>query len=108
LDSTEAVIADIVRSLNEEASPRIEDLFLIGERPIGATGKYTIGYFNRIAGAEETIQATDVLAAVEMRASKRPAVIVNVESEEGAQLGFIERVGAEQWRYTWKSAYTDC
>ena len=108
LDSTEVVIADVVRSLNEEANPRIEDLFLIGERPIGATGKYTIGYFNRIAGAEETIQATDILAAVEMRASSRPAVIVNVESEDGAQLGFIERVGRGQWRYTWKSAYTDC
>jgi hypothetical protein len=108
LDSSEAVIADVVRSLNEEANPRIEDLFLIGERPIGATGKYTIGYFNRIAGAEETIQATDILAAVKMRASSRPAVIVNVESEDGAQLGFIERVGPGQWRYTWKSAYTDC
>ena len=108
LDSSEAVIADVVRSLNEEANPRIEDLFLIGERPIGATGKYTIGYFNRIAGAEETIQATDILAAVKMRASSRPAVIVNVESEDGTQLGFIERVGPGQWRYTWKSAYTDC
>ena len=108
LDSSEAVIADVVRSLNEEANPRIEDLFLIGERPIGATGKYTIGYFNRIAGAEETIQATDILAAVQMRASSRPAVIVNVESEDGTQLGFIERVGPGQWRYTWKSAYTDC
>jgi hypothetical protein len=108
LDSTEVVIADVVRSLNEEANPRIEDLFLIGERPIGATGKYTIGYYNRIAGAEETIQATDVLAAVEMRASSRPAVIVNVESEDGTQLGFIERVGPGQWRYTWKSAFTDC
>ena len=108
LDSTEVVIADVVRSLNEEANPRIEDLFLIGEKPIWSTGKYTVGYFNRIAGAEETMQATEVLAAVEMKASKRPAVIVNVESEDGTQLGFIERVAPGQWRYTWKSAYADC
>ena len=108
LDSVEVVIADIVRSLNEEANPRIEDIFLIGERPIGTKGKYSVGYFNRIAGAEETMQATEVLAALEIRASKRPAVIVNVESEEGAQFGFIERVGPGRWRYTWRSAYTDC
>ncbi|MGI8402550.1 MAG: hypothetical protein ACR2NS_13245 [Gemmatimonadaceae bacterium] len=108
LDSVEVVIADIVRSLNEEANPRIEDIFLIGERPIGTTGKYSVGYFNRIAGAEETMQATEVLAAVEIGVSKRPAVIVNVESEEGTQLGFIERVGPGRWRYTWRSAYTDC
>jgi len=95
-------------SLNEEANPRIEDLFLIGERPIGSTGKYTVGYFNRIAGAEETIQATEVLTALEIGASKRPTVIVNVETEDGSQLGFIERVGPGQWRFTWKSAYSDC
>lgn len=108
LDSTQVVIADVVRSLNEEANPRIEDIFLIGERPVGATGKYTVGYFNRIAGAEETIQATEVLTALELGASRRPAAIVNVESEDGSQLGFIERIAPGQWRYTWKSAYTDC
>jgi hypothetical protein len=108
LDSSQVVIADVVRSLNEEANPRIEDLFLIGERPIGATGKYTVGYFNRIAGAEETIQATEVLTVLEIGELRRPAVIVNVETEDGSQLGFIERTGPGQWRYTWKSAYTDC
>lgn len=108
LDSVEVVIADVVRSLNEEANPRIEDLFLIGERQIGTTGKYTVGYFNRIAGAEETMQATEVLAAVEIGGSKHSTVIVNVESEEGTQLQFIVRTGPGQWRQTWRSAYTDC
>jgi hypothetical protein len=108
LDSVEVVVADVVRSLNEEANPRIEDLFLIGERPIGTSGKYSVGYFNRIAGAEETIQATDVLAAIAIGALKRPAVIVNIESEDGMQLRFIERTQPGQWRLTWRSAYTDC
>jgi len=108
LNSVEVVIADIVRTLNEEANPRIEHLLLIGERPAGTKGRYAVGYYSRIAGAEETMQATDVLAAVEIGASKRPAVIVNVESEEGAKLGLIERTGPGQWRSTWKSAYTTC
>jgi len=108
LDSVEVVIADIVRTLNEEANPRIEHLLLIGERPVGTKGRYAVGYYSRIAGAEETMQATDVLAAVEIGASRRPAIIVNVESEEGAKLGLIERSGPGQWRSTWKSAYTTC
>lgn len=108
LDSVEVVIADIVRSLNEEANPRIEHLLLIGERPIGTKGKYAVGYFSRIAGAEETMQATEVLAAVRIGASKSPAIVVSVESEEGVQLGLIERTGPGQWRPTWKSAYTTC
>lgn len=108
LDSVQVVIADIVRTLNEEANPRIEHLLLIGERPAGTKGRYAVGYYSRIAGAEETMQATDVLAAVEIGPSRRPAIIVNIESEEGAQLGLIERVGPGQWRSTWKSAYTTC
>jgi hypothetical protein len=108
LDSVEVVVADVVRALNEEANPRIEHLLLIGERPIGTKGKYAVGYFSRIAGAEETMQATEVLAAVRIGVSKSPAIVVGVDSEEGVQLGLIERNGPGQWRPTWKSAYTTC
>ena len=108
LDSVEVVITDIVRTLNEEANPRIEHLLLIGERPIGTKGKYAVGYFSRIAGAEETMQATEVLAAVRIGATKSPAIVVSTDSEEGVQLGLIERTGPGQWRSTWKSAYTTC
>ncbi len=108
LDSVEVVIADIVRALNEEANPRIEHLLLIGERPTGTKGRYAVGYFSRIAGAEETMQATDLLAALRIGASKSPAIVVSVESEEGVKLGLIERTGPGQWRSTWKSAYTTC
>jgi hypothetical protein len=108
LDSVEVVVADIVRTLNEEANPRIEHLLVIGERPIGTKGRYAVGYFSRIAGAEETMQATEVLAAVRIGVSKSPAIIVSVESEEGVKLGLIERTGPGQWRSTWKSASTTC
>lgn len=108
LDSVEVVIADIVRTLNEEANPRIEHLLLIGERSAGTKARYAVGYFSRIAGAEETMQATEVLAAVRIGVSKSPAIVVSVESEEGVKLGLIERTGPGQWRSTWKSAYTTC
>lgn len=108
LDSVEVVMADIVRTLNEEANPRIEHLLLIGERPAGTKGKYAVGYFSRIAGAEETMQATEVLAAVRIGVSKSPAIIISVESEDGVKLGLIERTGPGQWRPTWKSATTTC
>jgi hypothetical protein len=108
VDSVEVVIADIVRTLNEEANPRIEHLLLIGERSAGTKGRYAVGYFSRVAGAEETMQATEVLAVVRIGVSKSPAIVVGVESEEGVRLGLIERTGPDQWRSTWKSAYTTC
>jgi hypothetical protein len=108
LDSVDVVIADIVRNLNAEANPRLEHLVLIGERPVGTTGKYNLGYYNRTAGAEESTQATEVLAAIEIGAAKRPAIVVKIEYEDGGKLGLIERTTPGQWRATWTSAFTDC
>lgn len=108
LDSIDVVIADVVRSVNEEANPRLEHLLIIGEKPAGTPGKYNASYYSRTAGAEETTQATEVLAAVQIGPSKRPAVVVNIENDDGRKLGLIERTGSGQWRSKWRSAYTDC
>jgi len=108
LDSVEVVIADVVRSVNEEANPRIEHLFIIGERPAGTTGKYTPAYYSRMAGAEETTPTSEVLAAVRIESSRTPAIVVNIENDDGQQLGLIERAAPGQWRSVWRSAYTDC
>jgi len=108
IDSIEVVIADVVRSVNEEANPRLEHLFIIAERPAATTGKYTPAYYSRTAGAEETTQATEVLAAVLIGPSRRPAIVVNIENDDGRQLGLLERTAFGQWRSVWRSAYTDC
>jgi len=108
LDSIHVVIADVVRSVNEEANPRIEHLLMIGEKRAGSIGKYTTGYYSRTAGAEETTQTTEVLAAVRVGSSRKPAVVVNIEYDDGRVLGLIERVAPGQWRSLWRSAFTDC
>jgi hypothetical protein len=108
LDSINVVIADVVRSVNEEANPRLEHLLIIGERNVGSTGRYKVGYYNRTAGAEESTQATEILAAVLIGSARRPAVVINIEYDDGGKLGLIERTGPGEWRATWRSAYTDC
>ena len=107
-DSVDVVIADVVRSVNEEANPRLEHLFIIGERQAGSAGKHIPSYYSRTAGAEETTEATEVLAAVRIGSSKRNAIVVNIEYEDGRKLGLIERTAPGQWRFIWRSAYTDC
>jgi len=106
LDTVDVVIADVVRTVNEEANPRVEHLLIIGERPRRTSGRFDVSYYSRNAGAEESTQATEVLAVV--RIAKRPTVVVNVEYDEGGKLGFIERTATGEWRATWRSAYTDC
>lgn len=108
LDSVDVVIADVVRSVNEEANPRLEHLLIIGERPARTSGKYSAGYYSRTAGPEETTQATEVLAAVRVGSLRKPAVIVSIEYDDGRKLGLIERTAPGEWHSIWRSAYTDC
>jgi hypothetical protein len=108
MDSVEIVAADIVRALNEEANPQIEHIFFIGERPSQAKGKFVVKYYSRTAGREETTQATEVLTALEIGSSRRPAFVVNVESDNRARFGLIENAGSKGWLPAWWSAYTDC
>jgi hypothetical protein len=106
LDTVDVIVADVVRTVNEEANPRVEHLLIVGERPHGASGKFDVSYYSRTAGPEESTQTTEVLAVV--RIAKRPAVVVNVEYDEGGKLGLVERAAPGEWRATWRSAYTDC
>ena len=107
VDSVDVVIADIVRSVNEEANPRIEHLLLVGERPTGSTLAYTVRYSNRTAGKEESTQASELLAVVGLGESKRPAIVITIDYGEGNRFSLLERIG-DEWRATWRSAYTDC
>ena len=108
LDSLDFVIADVVRTVNEEANPRVEHLLIVGEKPRNVAGQLDVGYYSRTAGKEEFVQATEVLAVVRVSASKRPVIVVNIEYDDGGKLGLIERTTSGEWRATWRSAYTDC
>ena len=108
LDSIDVVIADVVRTVNEEASPKVEHFFIIGERSPGTDAKYETRYYSRTAGTEESTQATDVLAVIQLGSAKRPAIVVSLEYDDGRKIGLIERKESGQWSSVWRSAYTDC
>jgi len=107
LDSVDVVIADVVRSVNEEANPRIEHLLMVGERLAGSSSQFDVRYSNRTAGSEESTQASELLAVVRIGAERRPIIVVSIEYSDGNRLGLLERTGNE-WRLVWRSAYTDC
>jgi hypothetical protein len=107
-DSIAGFIADVVRSVNEEANPRLEHLFVIGERAARSASSYRVAFFTRTAGAEDAAEITELLAVVLIGPGKRPAAVVNIEYDEGGKLGLLERTGSVQWRYKWRSAYTGC
>jgi hypothetical protein len=108
LDTVDVMIADVVRTVNEEAKPRVEHLLIFGERPHNTSGKFDVSYFTRNAGAEDTTPVTEVLGAIKVGRAGRPIVIVNVQYDDGGKFGFVERTSSGRWSATWRSAYTDC
>jgi hypothetical protein len=107
LPSSSVLIAEAVRRINEEANPREEHLLLLTERLSGSAA-HRVAFFKRSAGSEESLETSEILAAVRFTATNRPAIVITFDHEDGGKVGLLERVSETTWRIVWKSAYTDC
>jgi hypothetical protein len=105
----EAVVAVLVRKVNQEANPREEQTIVIGERPTRPAGApYAVVYHERTSGMEETIETTDVLAAVRLGAAGTPTLVLARDYGDGTAYSLVERVSPGTWRLRWSSAYAGC
>jgi len=96
------------RGIPSEADPREEALFIVAERPGGSSVPYRAAYVRRTAGRSGDVPVTDVLAALVLRSTARPVLIVSNEGDEGGKFGLLERLAPARWRLTWTSAYVGC
>lgn len=105
----DAVVAEVVRTLNQEANPVQEHIRLIGERDSAdASPRYRTAYSSRVSGGETQVVSTEVLAAVALGADHRPSLLLDSVGYEGDTYVLLERTGAGQWRVRWSSAYAGC
>ena len=101
------LIAEIVRKINEEANPREEHILFLAERARNSP-EYHVAFQKRSAGAEESLETSEVLAALELKTSNHLAVVITFDYEDGGKIGLLERINANSWQVVWKSAYTGC
>lgn len=105
----EAFVADVVRRVNQEASQKVEHIFLVAERAAGATrAPYVPVYVERSEGPEETLELRDVLAALRLGPDGPPALVVARDYGDGAAYALVERGEGGRWRAVWSSAYAGC
>lgn len=105
--SISVLVGNIVRKINLEANPRDENILLIAER-MKTERIYQKVYYKRVAGSEDIVQTSEVLAAVMLMDSGRPFLVLSLEDAEGGRAALLERAGSGVWKITWRSAYTGC
>ena len=102
-----AIVAHLMRKVNQEASPQEEQTLLIAERDSGATsGPYHLVYAERTHGLEETTITPEVIAGVHI--AGRPTLVVARDGQEGVAYALLERTGPGRWRIRWTSRWTRC
>lgn len=103
----QAIVAHLMRKVNQEANPQEEQTLLIAERDSGVTtGPYQLVYAERTHGLEETTVTPEVIGGV--RIAGRPTLVVARDGEEGVAYALLERTGPRQWRIRWTSGLTRC
>ena len=103
----QAMVAHVVRKVNQEANPQEEQTLLIAERDSGmTTGPYQLVYAERTHGLEEQSTTPEVVAAVSI--AGRPTLIVARDNDAGVAYVLLERAAAHRWRIRWTSALTRC
>lgn len=102
-----AVAAHVVRKLTIEASPLEEHILLVAERDSGSTRLRPV-YSERASGSEESVETTDVMAAVALGPQRRPTLVLERIGETARAFSLLERTAAGPWRVRWTSVYTGC
>jgi len=103
----EAIVAHLMRKVNQEANPQEEQTLLVAERDSGVTtGPYHLVYAERTHGLEETTVTPEVIAGV--RIAGRPTLVVARDGDEGVAYAMLQRSGSGRWRIRWTSGRTRC
>lgn len=101
------ILAEISRSLPQEASPVQEVMLLIAEQD-SLTSRYRLAYVERASGTEETLESTELLVAGYVTGRDQPVILLVRDSGDGVTYSMLEREGLRQWRVRWNSPYAGC
>jgi hypothetical protein len=102
------MIAEVWRTLNQEANPKQEHLLLITERDTASRARMDIAYTERAAGGEETLESSEVLAIARFSPTRDVSILLARYVGDGVVYALLERTGSRRWRLRWTSPYVGC
>lgn len=108
-DSTQAIAALAGRRIASEATPLVENVFMVAERNTSQPrATWKLAHTERAIGTEVSVQFVDVVAAVLLGEASRPSLVVSRDHGSHVTYSLLERVGPQRWVVRWSSASTGC
>lgn len=104
-DGAAIVVATTRRQLNQEDSPLEERTLLIAEAD--ASGSYALVYSTRATGPDETVEGSELLAAVAFDQATIDLVFAHDYGEE-TSYSLVERSAPGKWSRRWASRRFNC
>lgn len=101
------VVAEVERTLNQEASQTQEHLLLVAERDSTAR-QYDLAYVERSGGGEDSLESDELLAIGRIRGRDEPVALIARFVGDGVIYSLLERLPEGRWRLRWSSPYTGC
>ena len=103
----QVLAGSLIRQINQEATPLQERTFVLGERS-PSDSSFARAYSERSVGDEETVESTDLLAALVLGDSRRGAIIVARDFGNATAFGLVERGDDGRWLARWSSPRRHC
>lgn len=103
----QGVLAEVGRSLNQEANPVHEQLLMVAERD-SAAARLVMRFATRTVGGEEGLETVELLAVGQWRGRQQPVALVARYVADGVIYGLLTRRDTGGWAMTWASPYVGC
>lgn len=104
-DGAIVIVATTKRQINQEDSPLEERTLLVAESD--ASGDFSLAHASRSAGPEETVEGSELLAAVSFGPGQLQLVFSHDYGEE-TSYAIVERVTRGTWKLRWASRRFSC
>jgi len=105
----EGIVTNLVRHINQEARPFEERTLIIAERDSSRREeRFTLAYYDRSQGAEETVESREVLALARPAPDAQPMLVLGRDYGDGMSYALIQRDPSARWREKWHSPRGHC
>lgn len=107
-DGTQVILAEVIRTVNQEANPLQEELILILEGNVGKSDtEMSIAYSERRVGLEEALESLELVSVLRFR-NGTWALLARRDIGDGFLYALFERRQPQHWVLRWRSAYAGC